>query len=972
MLRKYLAATLLVCCALISYGQTQLTDIQSPNSASGSGPTKFKELNGTLYFVAKTEKTGSELWKTDGTAAGSSMIKDINLGRASADISNLVALNNKIYFIATDDLEGGYQLWETDGTAAGTKSVTHGPSIPARALVATASRISFLVRTSTTVQVWTSDGTAGGTKLVLDIPTIDSPANLAIVGDLVFFSVRQPGSGDDTRVWRSDGTPDGTFPVSEPIDGDGASPGGTPHPTQFTEFNGQLYFLARGGPFDYQGGIMKSDGTSEGTVPIAGIFSSSRLFKYDAAVVHNGRLYFALFDDANYYYAIWSTQGTNATTRQEYEYYGNAYFSPSNMAVLGNSLYFTSGNANGGVSLMRMETTTGNTLAVRELQSSVTNPLIFVREFNTDNRITVVGDKMYIGLFSGEDFIDQILWVSDGTSAGTITVPNTRITASTIGVLQEKVYFNGVRDNDGELYTSDGTIAGTTLVKDLDPSHQVGALIQGLGVLGDIAIFRGYDEVHGYELWSTDGTPEGTALLKDLRPGESSGMVTSPQVVGNQAFFSAGSNSTREIFVTDGTSNGTRAITDLAASRQVVGQLVLRATSGDHIYFDVYSPDGSRSLYMSNGTPGNAVELKRFEMTQYGVPTYAYNASAVGNTLYFLVSGTDGNGDTFWKTDGTPVGTVKIATIGSVERFEAAGQHGYFVQTDYAQTTRPRYLKKCDGNTGEITTLTELGPLTTSAMTPVGDKLFFANSDAVHGQELWVTDGTVENTKMVKDIYEGTTSSFYTWASRIYNGMLYFAAADAAHGKELWKTDGTGAGTTLVADVLPGAEASRPYAMTSTGGLLYFTAYTPEQGFEIWSTDGQATNTRLVADVIPGATYSNPYEYEAFGDNILFLASTQRAGIQLWTSESMITGLETEERQAIVAYPNPSSGILNLNAPGMAGATMSIFTTTGYCVQTVPLTTDSAQVDMQYLPSGIYIVQCVKGQTRYARKIVKR
>jgi trimeric autotransporter adhesin len=965
MLRTNFAGALLLCCALTVSGQTQLTDIQFNKNPGSGRPDNFQEFNGNLYFTATTPQTGQELWKTDGTGAGSSMVKDINLGINSSISSNLLPFKGKLYFIATDGLVSGYQLWETDGTAVGTKRVTNGPSIYTNKLVATASGIFFLVavNATATLQVWVSDGTAPGTKLVRgDMTLLNSAENLTVVGDNVFFSLPEPGT-NDSRVWRSDGTPEGTFAVSDVLYGNGAGPGGSQHPTQFTVFNGELYFLSRGETLSYDNGIIKSDGTSAGTVPVASLYPGY-LIDYDAALVHNGRLYFSLFEADQNHYMIWSTQGTDATTRLEYNYYSDAYFAPSNMVVVGNNIYFTSGNAEGGMSLVRFNPATQTATDVKTLKTSVIRPFIFSQSAYADNRITVVGNNLYIGLYDDlYRYRNQEMWVSDGTTDGTFAIPNTGILSAT--KFGTQLYFSGTRENETELYTSDGTIAGTKLVKNINPSEGPPS-IHDLCVLNDVTLFAALDPDHGVELWKTDGTPGGTSVLVDIVPGANSGYYSELQHVGDRAFFLGSTgNSNIEVFVTDGTAEGTQAITNLSNTQQYVEQPLV-AVGDNKIFFVLRYFDGTDALYVTNGTPGNATEVLHLAPNEYGIGRID-GMLAVGNMLYFIAAG---NGEDLWKSDGTPGGTVKVSDFSSIETIRAAGQHVYVVElTSYDPSVRT--LKKCDGVTDAVTPLLTLHPSSVATLTTMGDKIFFNNSDAEHGQELWVSDGTVDGTKILKDIYAGASSSFLSWAGGTHEGSLYFAAADGTHGTELWKTDGTAAGTSLVADILPGAEGSRPYAMASAGSALYFTAYTPEKGFEVWSTDGQQ-DTHMVADVVPGATYSNPEDYVAFDDNVLFLAMAESGRAQLWTTAGLITDIEKGEHTMITAYPNPSSGILNLDAPDMAGATVSIFTTTGYCVQRMPVSSASTQVDLKDLPSGVYVVQYVKGAVRYTSKIVKR
>lgn len=84
---------------------------------------EFTPLAGVLFFVAWEPEHGGELWRTDGTAAGTVLVADINPGPGSARISGLTAVNGRLFFAATDG-EHGIELWTSDGTAAGTRRLS--------------------------------------------------------------------------------------------------------------------------------------------------------------------------------------------------------------------------------------------------------------------------------------------------------------------------------------------------------------------------------------------------------------------------------------------------------------------------------------------------------------------------------------------------------------------------------------------------------------------------------------------------------------------------------------------------------------------------------------------------------------------------------------------------------------------------------------------------------------------------------
>jgi ELWxxDGT repeat protein len=91
-------------------------------------PTGFRSyltiVNGTLFFKARTSypNTGWELWKTDGTALGTVMVKDIDPGPGDSTPSVLTEVNGTLFF-AADLPATGFELWKSDGTEAGTLMV---------------------------------------------------------------------------------------------------------------------------------------------------------------------------------------------------------------------------------------------------------------------------------------------------------------------------------------------------------------------------------------------------------------------------------------------------------------------------------------------------------------------------------------------------------------------------------------------------------------------------------------------------------------------------------------------------------------------------------------------------------------------------------------------------------------------------------------------------------------------------------
>jgi ELWxxDGT repeat protein len=83
------------------------------------GPANFTDVNGNVFFSAQTADQGWELWMSNGAAADTVMVKDIAAGPSSSFPSYLTNISGTLYFQANDGATG-YELWQSDGTATGT------------------------------------------------------------------------------------------------------------------------------------------------------------------------------------------------------------------------------------------------------------------------------------------------------------------------------------------------------------------------------------------------------------------------------------------------------------------------------------------------------------------------------------------------------------------------------------------------------------------------------------------------------------------------------------------------------------------------------------------------------------------------------------------------------------------------------------------------------------------------------------
>jgi ELWxxDGT repeat protein len=97
--------------------------VDKPGRASWYVTSEMVAIGSTAYFIANDGVHGRELWMSDGTAAGTTMVKDIYPGSDGSSARYLTNVNGTLLFVA-DGGAGKLGLWKSDGSPAGTGLVT--------------------------------------------------------------------------------------------------------------------------------------------------------------------------------------------------------------------------------------------------------------------------------------------------------------------------------------------------------------------------------------------------------------------------------------------------------------------------------------------------------------------------------------------------------------------------------------------------------------------------------------------------------------------------------------------------------------------------------------------------------------------------------------------------------------------------------------------------------------------------------
>ena len=267
----------------------------APSVGLSSDATEFVAVGGVTFFTACDSTAGCELWKTDGTTDGTTLVKDIWPGfrtdpRPQRHHIHLTDLDGQLMFHAEDGVTG-LELWKSDGTAQGTvlvKDIYPGPGDSIHRysddlyMVSSNGRVFFSADDGTNGrELWMSDGTEAGTVLVKDIlpgPLGGGANSLTDVDGTVFFVAYDPDHGRE--LWKSDGTASGTVLVKDIMPGEysGVQIG------TLIALNGALFFIGDDGV--NRARLWKSDGTEAGTMMIA-----TSPLGIDELVIFDGNLY---------------------------------------------------------------------------------------------------------------------------------------------------------------------------------------------------------------------------------------------------------------------------------------------------------------------------------------------------------------------------------------------------------------------------------------------------------------------------------------------------------------------------------------------------------------------------------------------------------------------------------------------------------------------------------------------------------
>ncbi|MCH8045807.1 MAG: hypothetical protein IID44_19010, partial [Planctomycetes bacterium] len=442
-----------------------------------SSPSDFVDVGGVAFFLANDGVIGTELWKSDGTVAGTALVKDIRDGDGVGSYPyNLTAVDGMLFFTVNDGINGS-ELWKSDGTEAGTVMVKDivaddgVGSYPTNLTNADGTLFFTVDDGANGVELWKSDGSEAGTVLVKDIrpgspngyPAGSNPTNLTAVGEVLYFVADDGEHGRE--LWTSDGSEAGTVLVKDIRTDDpyGYPIGGSIR--DMTAAGDTLFFVADDGASGEE--LWKSDGSEAGTVLVKDIRPG---------------------DDG---------------------YYPNTS-DPQQLTAVDDTLFFTADDGESGRELWKTDGSTEGTLLVKDIRPGTGYQYYDDGYYNygggygpytsTPDQLIAGEGKLYFTADDGES--GQELWVTDGSESGTVLVKDL---------------------TPGESY-----------------GYPAGTYIYNTAVVDGILFFAATIETEsGRELWQSNGTEQGTFLVADIFPGTTGSFPTGLTEVGGKLFFSA-------------------------------------------------------------------------------------------------------------------------------------------------------------------------------------------------------------------------------------------------------------------------------------------------------------------------------------------------------------------------------------------------------------------------------------------------
>jgi ELWxxDGT repeat protein len=799
-----------------------------------------------IFIVANNRVFGTELWAHDPKTETTYLVKDVFPGEGSS-VSDVVYVWNDILYFAGNDGKSGSELWRSDGTAVGTYMVKdintlHGHSSYPHHFGASGDALYFVAHDGKHgFELWKTKGDEDSTVLVADLhpPEVQIGTTFAVTPFPAFALFRGATRMGDGELWRTDGTPEGTYEIAIDSLNVGAFEGGMVRLHDFA------LFVARTEAAGVE--IWRTSGNAADTALVKDIAPGRADADPNNLKQFNDRVLFQA-GDPEHGMELWITDGTAEGTRLVKDIFpGVESSNPAPFCVAGEKAFFVAEDGVHGRELWVTDGTEAGTHLVMDMFSGA--------QSSNPYQMTAFGDRIFFS--ANHARVGEELWITDGTSAG------------------------------------------TKLVKDINPGPALSEPYH-LTVLGEYVYFEATDGKHGFELWRSDGSREGTQMIADITwpPAPAPSSDPAQLTVGAEAvyFHARVVDGTRRLHRTH-PSRGT--IVEQAAAPVIKNEdhcLKLEPYNGG-VCALVDDGDSRVAVWLWPDDSTEALEVSVLDRrrSEEMTPSMAVTENAV-----YFASPAQPNATEVRLIDlQSPDEAIDVNLVdgpGSAypTGLTAIGTHLFLSAKD---PEHGRELWRIVGSDAALLQDIRPGPegSAPAGFTSINGRVYFTADDGAHGPELWVWDEGTGSASLVADIHPAQQSQAPRPSElTAFGDVLLFAANDGVHGTELWRSKGTPETTEMVRDIFPGRPSSGPAMLTVVGDRVYFTAEAPGKGAELFVTDGTSDGTRMVVDLVPGPEHAQVGWITPYLGGVAFTARAALNGAPLssrrlrWTDGTAI------------------------------------------------------------------------------------
>ncbi len=773
----------------------------------GSEPRGLGVLpNGVVLFSAESDVAGRELFASSLASPQPRLVRNIRPTGDAAPVGGVV-WQGALWFLA-DDGQHGFELWRSDGTAAGTVLVDDlvpgagSPFDGTEQLVAGSGRL-WVRSEASAPALWVKDSVTTPMRFVRNFawPLPHASWLAPLAGGVVFID-RDVSSG--MEPWFSDGTAANTFRLADlRVGSTGSSPGLLASDGARVWMNAQTDFFGNRQ-------LVVTDGTVAGTSLVPGTWG---LWSDSEGVLDpSGGDCLFVRQEPGSGYELWRSDGTGVGTRLAADVVpGPDGSQPHDFLLRGSSLYFTANDPAVGAELYRFDLGTGTAQRLTDLRPGV--------QGSGAVALGVARAGIVFRAFDGVTGNEP--WRVDPTSLGVVSLgdlnPGSRTGDSapdTFARWRDFAFFLATTEASGiEPYVTDGTAAGTWRVGDLAP----GSRSSGAGPLGTTdqgVILWGVDGQGQRRLWISDGTPDAARRLPGFQADHALQVAMPGVRDGADFYFVVRDDRGTNLWRSDGSSTGTRIAAAMPADTAVQFEFVL--PSGLLLGFGG-SGSGGPELWVSDRTTAGTQQIREFVPGLIG--GYPRGFTAIGGGAVFAAYD-DLHGRELWFTDGTAAGTWLLQDLdpgtpgsspGGLCRIGGAAL--FLARTATSGTE----LWTTDGTSAGTRLVVDLEPgpgdrRPLGLVTGNGREAWFW-ADVASGQPgLWITDGTASGTRLVR----ATRPDGQAWTRNVLTPLgdgrqVVFAQSSPEFGGEVWVSDGTSAGTRALTDSNPGRSSAEPH-----------------------------------------------------------------------------------------------------------------------------------------------------------------